>query len=501
MIDDEQLLEQYKREKSETAFTELVRRHVDLVYSVALRVVNGDSHLAQDVAQKVFIHLARKPRILPKRVALAGWLHRHTSFTAATTVRTECRRRDREKVAMEMKELNDTAEPRWESIAPLVDKALSDLRAADRDALVLRFFKRQELREVGAALGVNEDTAQKRVSRALEKLRSILSQRGVALTAAALGCALASEAVSAAPAGLAATVTVASLTAATEVTTTFTLLKIMAALKLNTGIVGAIMVISVAAPLMVQHQAQAKLHQASLMLRERDEKIARLGIELDQFSNSIAQAQSSSARQVVINNELLKLRGELGMLQATVKDLAASKTNAPLSREEALASMRQLYQNRVSHLKGLLAENPAEAVPELQFLTEKDWLELVEYDHHRIDPDNSHALGSARSTAQIHFAMGPLYSALQKYGKMNNGQFPNDIEQLAPYFDTPVDSSVLQDWAIMSTRSLPAGIRVEEDWVITQKAAINPERDQRTVVGLKSMRLGTVGAGDWASVQ
>ncbi len=50
MMDDEQLLGAYARERSQSAFGELVARHIDFVYSAALRVVNGDSHLAQDVA-------------------------------------------------------------------------------------------------------------------------------------------------------------------------------------------------------------------------------------------------------------------------------------------------------------------------------------------------------------------------------------------------------------------------------------------------------------------
>src|SRR5438445_9720749 len=111
MPDDQQLLQQYARERSESAFGELVTRHIDLVYSAALRVVNGDAHFAQDVTQTVFIDLARKARSLPRGVVLAGWLHRHTCYAAATAVRTERRRRTREQTAMEMRALEDTTEP------------------------------------------------------------------------------------------------------------------------------------------------------------------------------------------------------------------------------------------------------------------------------------------------------------------------------------------------------------------------------------------------------
>src|SRR5436309_16118 len=239
MKDDEQLLRQYTDERSESAFGELVTRHIDLVYSAALRVVNGDVHFAQDVTQTVFIDLARKARSMPRGVLLAGWLHRHTCYTAATAVRTERRRRTRERTAMEMRALDDNPESPWERIAPYLDEGLNELNSSDRHALVLRFLKRQDFRAVGAALGISEDSAQKRVSRALEKLRDILSRRGVTLTATTLTSVLATQAVTAVPAGLAVTVTAASLTAATQIGTTLTLLKYMAASKLKAGILGA----------------------------------------------------------------------------------------------------------------------------------------------------------------------------------------------------------------------------------------------------------------------
>jgi len=226
MTDDEQRLRQYTEERSESAFGELVTRYIDLVYSAALRVVNGDAHLAQDVTQTVFIDLARKARTLPRGVVLAGWLHRHTCYTAATAVRTERRRRTREQTAMEMRALDDNTESPCERIAPYLDEGLNELNSSDRHALVLRFLKQQDFHAVGAALGISEDSAQKRVSRALEKLRDVLSRRGVTLTATALGSVLATQAVTAASAGLAVAVTAASLTAATQTGTMLTLLKL-----------------------------------------------------------------------------------------------------------------------------------------------------------------------------------------------------------------------------------------------------------------------------------
>jgi RNA polymerase sigma factor (sigma-70 family) len=142
MMDDGQLLQQYTRERSEPAFGELVARHVDMVFSAAFRVVGGDRHLAQDVTQTVFADLARKARSLPRDVVPAGWLYRHACFTAAKAVRAERRRKIREKTATEMNALHDNTEPNWEQIAPVLDEAMNQLSASDRDAIVLRFLKR-----------------------------------------------------------------------------------------------------------------------------------------------------------------------------------------------------------------------------------------------------------------------------------------------------------------------------------------------------------------------
>src|SRR5258705_475109 len=151
MRDDAQLLDAYAGEASESGFTELVTRHIDLVYAAALRVVAGDAHLARDVTQIVFLDLARKARRLPRDVFLAGWLHRHTCFVAKKAVRTERRRKAREQIAMEMNALDDNPQATWEQIAPYLDEGLNQLNTSDRTAIVLRFLKQQDLRVVGAA--------------------------------------------------------------------------------------------------------------------------------------------------------------------------------------------------------------------------------------------------------------------------------------------------------------------------------------------------------------
>jgi hypothetical protein len=140
---------------------------------------------------------------------------------------------------MEMRALDDNTRPEWELVAPYLDESLNQLNRADRDALVLRFLKQQDLRTVGAALGISDDAAQKRVDRALEKLHVLLKRRGVTMSAAALGTALATEAVTAAPSGLAATVTAAALSGTAITTTAIAATKAITMTALQKSLVAA----------------------------------------------------------------------------------------------------------------------------------------------------------------------------------------------------------------------------------------------------------------------
>src|SRR6266581_6664015 len=166
-MDDWQLLQIYEKNRSEAAFAELVRRHLDWVHAVALRHV-GEPHLAEDVVQSVFVLLARKARDLGPGTLLGGWLFRTTRHVAAHALRAEQRRKSREVTACTMS--HDTASPDsdeilWQRLAPHLDQAVAALSAADRSAILLRFYEKMPLRKVGERLGVSEEAAKKRVSR------------------------------------------------------------------------------------------------------------------------------------------------------------------------------------------------------------------------------------------------------------------------------------------------------------------------------------------------
>ncbi len=214
---DQELLQEYvaRGADSEAAFSEVVRRHVDFVYSAALRLVRSPP-LAEDVSQKVFLALAQNARQLADRAMLAGWLHYTARNLSANLIRSDVRRRAREQEAAAMNDLVPIAadtepEPAWDSIAPHLDDAMGQLGEADRDAIFLRYFQRKSAQEMAAALGVSTQAAQKRVNRAVERLRGLFAQRGISAgTVGALAVLLGAKAVQAPPAGLSFTISAAA---------------------------------------------------------------------------------------------------------------------------------------------------------------------------------------------------------------------------------------------------------------------------------------------------
>jgi RNA polymerase sigma factor (sigma-70 family) len=205
-VNDYELLREYARNGSEAAFATLVGRYINLVYSAALRFTRNPHH-AEEIAQAVFIVLARKAGSLRSGTVLAGWLYQTARLTAANFVRGEIRRQRREQEAYMQSSLNEPDTAAWEQVSPLLDDAMGRLGETDRNAVVLRFFENKTNREVGAALKLTEAAAQQRVSRALEKLRKIFHKRGVALSAAVIASAVSANSVQAAPASLVAAIT------------------------------------------------------------------------------------------------------------------------------------------------------------------------------------------------------------------------------------------------------------------------------------------------------
>lgn len=237
MNDDASLLRRYAETGSNPAFTELVRRHLDLVYRAALRRTDGDAHRADDVAQQVFTTLARDARKLARHTVLAAWLHTATRNAALNLVISEQRRHARELATHALTPAAADAPLDWDQLRPVLDAAIDELPESDRAPVILRYLEQRPFAEIGAALRLSEDAARVRTTRALDKLRELLARRGLTSTATAVGALVASQPLASAPAGLAASLAARALSslggAAALATTSLMSLKFLTAASLT----------------------------------------------------------------------------------------------------------------------------------------------------------------------------------------------------------------------------------------------------------------------------
>ena len=194
---DQELLTRYSRQNAEDAFAELVRRHVNMVHSAAFRQVRS-AQLAEEIAQSTFLKLARQAGQLAPNTVLTAWLYQVTRREAVDVIRREARRQMREQIATELNAMNATDDV-WKQIEPLLDEAMFALDDTDRTAILLRYFENKSLREVGWTLGASDDAAQKRVSRAIERLRDFFVKRGLTVGAGGLAVVISANAIQAAP--------------------------------------------------------------------------------------------------------------------------------------------------------------------------------------------------------------------------------------------------------------------------------------------------------------
>lgn len=336
MSDDAQLLFSYLDHRDEAAFAELVRRYIDLVWGTGYRVT-GDADLARDVAQTVFTELAKAAPRFPSQMALGGWLYRTAYHTAAKMVRSNVRREQRERQIMATYSFQAESpgeEPTGESLLPALDEAIAQLGQTDREAIVLRFLRRKSLAEVGAALGVSDDAAQKRLARALEKLRKHFRHRGLVVTGSALVAALGSAAGQACPAGMATAVAASSLAAAGTASAAAGFVAYAATLQSQLVlmksklIIGAIALASVTTPLVIQQSNLSGLRAQNRLLQQQADRLAPLQEE---------NARLQSRQALVL---------ELDRLRQDHRELLALREEAARLREgeaqEKVALQRQL---------------------------------------------------------------------------------------------------------------------------------------------------------------
>jgi len=309
MSPDNELVSDYAAKGSESAFRALVQRHVDLVYATAIRQV-GDPGMAEEITQNVFIILARKSPRLAGKETLAGWLHKTAVLESKARIRSEIRRRHREDEAIRLATLSSDGKSLLDPLVPLVDEALLDLRESDRLALILRYMEDRSLRDVGNALGINEDAARKRVSRALEHVTEFFRKHGFA-TISATALLTASSAKAAAPVSLVTSSVNAGLAAKETVSSLGTILfHLMTLTKTQTALLCSL---AVAVPLTVQWQAEARLAK---QLSDASANYALLKQSSQSMEKEVTNAQSALAKAQA--NEL-NAQARLDKLRAQAK--------------------------------------------------------------------------------------------------------------------------------------------------------------------------------------
>jgi RNA polymerase sigma factor (sigma-70 family) len=323
---DFELLQRFTREGEQLAFAGLVRRHLDLVFATALRKVE-DSGVAQEVAQNVFAVLARKAWQFAPDDSLPAWLHKAALLESKSWLRGDLGRRRREQTAAELGTTmhNSEEQSAFQALLPLLDEALLSLREKDRTALLLRFYENHSLRDVGAAFGVSEDTAQKRVQSALEKLAEFFKQRGFKTASVAAAAAALQHTATSVSTAMVSTVVGAALQIAPPALLGLgALLARMASLsRVQTAAVCvALAAVPVAWPSNQRHVAREEARRMQTQLLTAQNEHATVQAEMDRLqalsqnlAQSIAQADEATARAAASAQDFAawkeKIRGQL----------------------------------------------------------------------------------------------------------------------------------------------------------------------------------------------
>jgi RNA polymerase sigma factor (sigma-70 family) len=469
---DSELLRAYSRDRSEAAFAELVRRHLDFVHSAAQRMV-CDSQLAQDVSQAVFLVLAGDAVRLAEHPVLSGWLHRTTRNIASQTVRTDVRRRAREREAATMNELLSAgSEISWQQIAPHLDEAIAELNEADQEALLLRYFERKSAREIAAILGGTEEGVQKRVSRAVDRVRERFAKRGITTAAGAIAAVITANGVQAAPVGLALTISTAAAAAGTAAATAAaTASKAVAMTTLQKCILGGALLAAVGTGIYEALEAASLRNRVQTLRQDQATlkgKIEQLTNEREASTRQLAGLRGENERLNQNTAELLKLRAERTRLR---NDPPSTDISTDPYVQKVLG-----WKGKEIKLRQLFEERPEQKVPELTLLPDLAWFTQATESDLETDQGIRSALSLTRKMAQNMFAP-MMQHALEKFVTENGGNLPENLLQLKNYFREPVDDALLLQYQLMYTgkySDVPANKRAS---IVTSSGVVDKDLD------------------------
>ncbi len=333
-MQDDKLLSEHARTGSDAAFAQIVARHLPLVYRACRRELGSDT-LAEDAAQVVFLLLARKAKTLRAGPSLAGWLFQTARFVAKDVRKQEARRLRREEAVMqESVHQQTTPVSEWDSLEPLLNPALATLKPADREAVLLRFFEGHTLAETGTLLGLSEDAARMRVTRALEKLRRYLVSHGAAVTSLVLTGFLTAEAAHPVPAHAAEVITQGTLQAISTGPTANVLLlskgvsQTMKVIKLKYAALAASVLVGGTVSVSLTHALPTKSANAPADLPDTPQTVRSL---LDKAQEAADADKTLTANfSYVVNDPVGGLKKDIGTVKMMKPNYAAISYNTGL---------------------------------------------------------------------------------------------------------------------------------------------------------------------------
>ncbi len=331
-----QLLQEYASGRSEEAFAALVSRHINLVYSAALRSVNNPSQ-AEEITQSVFLTLAQKARILNRNTILSGWLYQTARLTASNFIRGENRRLKRENRAHLESTMNDPEPEAWPRVGPLLDEAMAQLPEKDRNAIVLRFFEGKPLRAVGDALGSSEDAAKMRVNRALDKLRDFFHSRGITMSATALATAIAENSIHAAPTGLAATVAAGALKGSAAASL-LTIIKGAVSMTTSAKIGITLGACVAAAVIGLQYH---HISSQTQIVKDLQTQVAQLAPQVKSSQGMVAEVEQLKAQNAAYAKTIDTMKHDVAKARAHASEAIAAKTTAAAKQPDAKSNGMQ----------------------------------------------------------------------------------------------------------------------------------------------------------------
>jgi RNA polymerase sigma factor (sigma-70 family) len=456
MIDDDsELLLRYCRDRSEAAFTELVHRHLRMVYFAALRQVNGDAHLAQDVSQDVFTQMALKAPLLASRPSVAGWLYISARFVAARRTRGERQRMARHIRAQGVIEenANTSSSIDWERLAPVIDEALHGLNERDRELVLLRYFQESSFVQISSRMGLSSDAARFRLKRALEKMRASLARRGIESTSTALALALAGQAQAGVPFGAAATIARAALAAPMPVPSAFSLSHIlMSASKLKIGVTAVTAM--VIGTLVFQNLRQ------SITMRALRQQFSALQTEAKTLHEQVASFQSAGNRNVA---------GSPRQSNEARIEPSRSVTSNPVFQNLQAIQARGLLDGRYGALFKALSLTPEQLDQFKHLLIEKE-----QTARDALIATTQGGMGSDLIGQAVGNAIGPLdqqiHSLLGDSGYSEFQQFQHTLperasvallQQSLSYTSSPLSDDQTSQLIQLLAQSAPEGMRID----------------------------------------